>query len=99
MLDLRSYLDSLPEAVYRPNRPISTVHEVTALQHALEERGLYPIIHVPAPTLPDGRTSEIGLVTNLGASRELAAAALGIADHRNAAADYAARAGAGDGRL
>ena len=91
MLDLRSYLDTVPQAIYRPNRPISTVHELTALQHALEERALYPIIHVPAPLLANGRTSDFGLVTNLGASRELTALAIGIDDHRRAASQYAAR--------
>jgi len=95
VLDLRSYLDSVPEAVYRPNRPVSTVHEITALQHAFEERGRYPIIHVPAPILADGSTSELSLVTNLNASRTLTAAAVGIEDHRYAARATAERAGSG----
>jgi UbiD family decarboxylase len=95
VLDLRSYLDSVAEAVYRPNRPVSIVHEITALQHAFEERGRYPIIHVAAPSLADGTSSAFSLVTNLSASRELTAAAIGIDDHRFAARAAAERAGAG----
>ena len=95
VLDLRSYLDSVPQAIYRPDRPISTVHELTALQHALEERDLHPIIHVPKPLRADGSTSDFGLVTNLGASRELTAKAIGIDDHKRAASQYAARLKAG----
>ncbi len=95
MLDLRSYLDSVPEAVYRPDRPVSTVHEITALQEALGERSRYPIIHIEQPLLADGGGAEMSLVTNLNASRELTARAIGIADHRYAGAAFAGRIGAG----
>lgn len=89
VLDLRSYLDGVTDATYRPNRPVACRHEVTGLQHVLQERGLFPILHLNAPTLPDGRTSEISLVTNLTASRELMAAAVGLDDHRSVARVYA----------
>jgi 2,5-furandicarboxylate decarboxylase 1 len=94
-LDLRSFLDGVGDAIYRPNRPVSTVHEVTALQHALQERGRFPVIEIAAPLLNDGRTSDIPLVTNLSASRELTAAALGFPSHRQAAKSYADRAAKG----
>ncbi len=95
MLDLKSYLDSVPEAVYRPDRPVSTVHEVTALQEALGERSRYPIIHIEQPLLADGGGADMSLVTNLNASRELTARAIGIADHRYAGAAFAGRIGTG----
>lgn len=95
VLDLRSYLDGVADAVYRPDGPLSTVHEVTALQHALQERDLFPIIRVESPVLATGAVSEIELVTNLSASRALCAAAVGLEDHREAARTYAERSGAG----
>lgn len=95
MLDLRSYLDKTADAVYRPNRPVACAHEVTALQHVLQDRGQYPILYLSAPVLPDGRASDLPLVTNLTASRELMAAAVGLDDHRQAARLYAERTGAG----
>lgn len=91
MLDLRSYLASVPDAVLRPG-PLSVVHAITALQHALEARARHPIIHVERPLLADGRPSPIGVVCNLTASRSLAARALGLADHRESARTFATRA-------
>jgi UbiD family decarboxylase len=91
MTSLRAFLASVPEAVVRPREPLSVVHEITALQYALEERGVRPVVHVERPVLPDGRESPIGVVCNLTASRVLTARALDIDDHRTAARVFAER--------
>lgn len=90
MIDLRSFLQSALASIYRPREPLSVVRDITALQHALEEVGRFPIVQVDAPLLADGRRSAIGVVCNLTASRELTARALGFDDHRNAARSFAA---------
>lgn len=93
MTDLRSYLASISDAVLRPGS-LGVVHEITALQHALDARGRYPVIVVERPRLADGRTSALDVVCNLTASRVLVARALGIADHRRSARQLAERAAA-----
>jgi 2,5-furandicarboxylate decarboxylase 1 len=95
VLDLRGYLAGLGPALFEPVRPLSVVQEITALQHALGRAGRYPVIHVAHPRLADGSVSELGVVTNLCASRELMAHALGLSDHRDAARGFATRAAAG----
>jgi 4-hydroxy-3-polyprenylbenzoate decarboxylase len=95
VLDLRTYLSELGPALLEPDQPLSVVQEITALQHALGRAGRYPVIHVRHPRLADGSTSELGVVTNLCASRELMARALGLSDHRHAARGFALRAAAG----
>lgn len=79
--------------MFRPREPVPTVHGITALQYALEKRNRRPIVLVDRPVLGDGRVSRLPLVCNLTASRALAARALGINDHRTAAAIYAKRSG------
>ncbi|MDX2221915.1 MAG: UbiD family decarboxylase [Rhodospirillaceae bacterium] len=79
--------------MFRPANALSTVHEITALQYALEKQGRRPIVVVDAPVLPDGRRSDIPVVCNLTASRALVAKALGINDHRTAAPIYARKTG------
>jgi len=69
------------------------VHEITALQYALEKRGRRPIVVVEKPVLATGRTSDMPVVCNLTASRALVARALGINDHRSAAPIYAKKTG------
>jgi 2,5-furandicarboxylate decarboxylase 1 len=93
VLDLRTYLAAEKDAVFRPSRALATVHEITALQYALEKAGRRPIVVVDAPTLADGTASDIAVVTNLTASRALVAKALGINDHRSAAPIYAKKTG------
>ncbi len=93
-MDLRTYLEDVAEAVYRPAGPVSTVHEITALQYALEAEGRLPVIRIDEPVLSGGGVSAMPVVTNLTASRALTAQALGIADHRIAARAYAERTGA-----
>jgi 2,5-furandicarboxylate decarboxylase 1 len=95
MRDLRSFLEQSSAAVWRIDTPMSARHDLTALQHELDAAGRYPVLH--ATHVPDlaGRESSIGVVTNLTASRELTASALGIEDHRQTAAWFAARSAAG----
>lgn len=95
MADLRSFLDDNAGAIWDLPDGLPTRYELTALQHELDSRGLHPILRArrlagPAPTACD-----IGLVTNLTASRQLTAHALGLEDHRRAAAWFAARVRAG----
>jgi len=88
---LGAWLAALGNAVLRIDEPLAAAYEVTALQHALDAEGRYPPIWARRPCLPDGRISPFGLVTNLTASRELVCSALGLADHRKAAAWWAGR--------
>ena len=94
MLDLRSYLEQLRGALFRPPKPLSVVQEITALQHALSQRGRFPVIHVTEPLLADGSASRFDVVTNLCASRELMARTMGLTDHRDAARIFASRSAA-----
>ncbi|MCB2108349.1 MAG: UbiD family decarboxylase, partial [Rhodobacteraceae bacterium] len=79
--------------MFRPGKPLSTQHEITALQYALEKQGRRPIVVVDRPTLANGKPSAFPVVCNLTASRALVAKALGINDHRAAAAIYAKKTG------
>jgi 2,5-furandicarboxylate decarboxylase 1 len=95
MRDLRSFLQHNSTAIWRIDTPLSARHDLTAIQHELDASGRFPILH--ATRVPDlaGRNTSIGVVTNLTASRELTANALGIGDHRQTAAWFAARSAAG----
>lgn len=92
---LQTYLESVEPSILRIEEPISTAHEITAMQHALGRDGRYPILLATAPVNADGAKSDMPVVTNISASRELTAAALGIPDHRQTARHYAAKAAAG----
>ena len=81
-LDLNGYLSSVEESVLSVSAPTSIIHEITALQYALQEQHRYPIIRVERPVLASGQESEIPVVCNLTESRELTAAARGGSDHR-----------------
>lgn len=94
-LSLRDFLAAHAAETLRLAEPVSVVHAVTALQHALGAMGRLPIVVIDKPLLPDGRRSALPLVTNLGASRDLAARVLGFPSHREAARLYAARVAAG----
>ena len=85
MTDLRSYLNEIDNAIFRPDTPMSVVQEITALQHAMAARNANPAIFVRQPKLTDGTISDMPVLTNLFASRELAAKALGIDDLRESA--------------
>ncbi len=86
--DLRSFLAESRQPVCRIESPISVVHEITALHHASEETGGYPVFMVDRPRLEDGSESPLPLVTNLFASRVIVARYFGIGDHRNAAREF-----------
>ena len=91
-MDLHTYLDQHREAVLQLNEPLSVDQEITALQHALERRGLKPILRIENPRLADGTPSRFPVVTNLHASREITARALGVGDHRRFAETFQASA-------
>ncbi len=90
--DLRSFLEnwrtSHPDDFLDIEQPISTKHEVTALQYRLWEAGRHPLILAHQPIKCDGQPSPHRLITNLGASRDICAAALGISSPRKAALEY-----------
>ncbi len=88
---LSSWLESIGDRALRIDDPMAVEYEATALQHALDSQGRYPPIWVRSPRLPDGEISPFGLVTNLTASRAMVCAALGLDDHRKAAAWWAQR--------
>lgn len=94
---LRAFLDaaetSLPGTVWRVTEPLRVRHEITALQHGLERIGRRPVVIVENPVLDDGTTSAIPVVTNLMASRRLAAGVLGVSDHRQAARELSSLMG------
>jgi 2,5-furandicarboxylate decarboxylase 1 len=79
--------------VFRPDEPLSIVHDITALQYALEKAERRPIVVVQEPRRADGSISDIPVVTNLTGSRAVVARALGINDHQTAAPIYAQRTG------
>ena len=93
ILNLGSYLEAQSSAIFRPTGRLSTQYEITALQHALDQSGRYPIVLTEAPLLADGSISTIPVVNNLTASRAKVAEALDIQDHRDAAAHLAQRSG------
>jgi 2,5-furandicarboxylate decarboxylase 1 len=95
MRDLRSFLQQNAASVWRIDTALPGRHLLTALQHELDARGLFPVVHATQVADIAGRPSSIGVVTNLTASRELTAAALGIPDQRQTAAWFAARSAAG----
>lgn len=91
MKDLRTFLADHSTAVWELPGPVSPRHELTALQHALDTAQRYPILVARQLCSLDGRASSIPVVTNLTASRELTAHALGIPDHRQTAPWFAER--------
>lgn len=92
---LRGYLEYLEAhtegTVWRVREPLSVRYEVTALQQGLETVGRRPVVVVERPVMLDGAISPMPVVTNLQASRVLAAAVLGVTDHRQAAAQLVGR--------
>lgn len=92
--NLRTYLEQLekerPEVILRVQKPMKVAYEISALQRKLDALRKYPVIIVEHPILDNGEESAFPVVTNLTASRELCAEALGL-DHRRIAMDYAAK--------
>lgn len=95
MADLRSFLADNASAVWDLPDGLSSLHELTALQHELDVRGLYPVLRARRLADSAAASRHIGVVTNLTASRELTARALGLDDHRKAAPWFAARVRSG----
>ena len=91
MPDLRSFLADAAGAVWELPGRMALRHELTALQHALDARGEFPVLLARDVAALDGAASSIPVVTNLTASRALTARALGIPDHRQTARWFAGR--------
>ncbi|MBM4191806.1 MAG: UbiD family decarboxylase [Gammaproteobacteria bacterium] len=91
MKDLRTFLADQSAAVWELPGSVSLRYELTALQHALDTARRYPILVAHRVCSLDGQASLIPIVTNLTASRELTARALGIPDHRQTARWFAER--------
>ncbi len=91
MTDLRRFLEIHRDAVWELPGAVSPVHELTALQHALDAAGRAPVLLARDVTALDGRRSRFPVVTNLTASRELTARAVGLDDPRQAARFFATR--------
>jgi 2,5-furandicarboxylate decarboxylase 1 len=93
-MDLRTFLAGLGDNLLDIGEPVSVVHEMTALQHEFDRAGRFPVLRFSCPRLANGELSSIAVVNNLTASRVLTAAALGVADHRQCAAEFARRTAA-----
>jgi UbiD family decarboxylase len=91
MAGLRAFLREAAGGVRVVERPIGVRHEATALQHALGRLGLFPVLWLARPRLADGSVSTFTAVTNLTASRETTARALGLSHHTRAAEEIAER--------
>ena len=93
--DLRSFLAENEAATWRPQEALAVEHEITALQHAGDRSGSYPVIVVDKPKMPDGSISDIPVICNMTASRSLTAGVLGLSDHRHAASELYERISGG----
>jgi len=84
--DLRSYLVELekenPEVILRVQKPLRVAYEITALQRKLDSLRRYPVMIIERPILDNGEESQYPVLTNIAASRELSAKALGINPRR-----------------
>ena len=83
MRDLRSWIDGTPEVVRVPE-PVSVRHEVTAVQHAIENLSRAPLLF-EQPILLEGRISPMPVLTNVTARRDLLTRVLGLPERRTAA--------------
>jgi 2,5-furandicarboxylate decarboxylase 1 len=90
--DLRSFLaergETHPHDFLHIEQPISLKHELTELQYKLWQAGKHPVILAHQPIRTDGTISPFRLITNMGASRDVCAAALRISNGRRAAIEY-----------
>ncbi len=82
MKDLRSWIDDTEE-VLRISEPLSVRHEITAVQHALEDGSRAPLLF-ERPVLLDGRASTTPVLTNVTARRDLLTRVLGLPNRRTA---------------
>jgi len=95
--DLRYFLSwiekNFPDNFLRVTEPIMTEYEITALQYALANKGKHPVIYCEKPIKKDGSISDIPIVVNLTASREICCRLLGISDPKRAAIEYESKVG------
>ena len=89
--DMRTFLAAHGDALWELPAGLARRHELTALQHALDARGEFPILLARATRDASGAANPIPVVTNLTASRVLTARALGLDDHRKSAEWFARR--------
>lgn len=93
--DLRSFLKwlevELTESILRIKEPINARHEITALQYKLGAQGKYPVIYCEKPINLDGQISDIPIVVNLTACRDICCKLMGISSPQRAAIEYSAR--------
>lgn len=93
--DMRTFLAAHGDALWELPAGLARRHELTALQHALDARGEFPILLARATRDASGAANPIPVVTNLTASRVLTARALGLDDHRKSAEWFARRSAGG----
>jgi UbiD family decarboxylase len=82
-LSLRSFLEKLernhPEQMIRVSRPVDPArYEVTAVLKHLENRGKFPLVRFEHPQTLHGKPSPYPLLSNIYATRERCAVALGL---------------------
>jgi 2,5-furandicarboxylate decarboxylase 1 len=94
-MDLHTFLDAHRAVTWRLDAQVGARHELTALQHELDACGRYPILLATNVPAVRGGPACASVVTNLSASREVMARALGIPDHRTTARWFADRTGNG----
>ena len=84
--NLRTYLQDIekkhPEAILRIKEPLRVSYEITAVQRKLDQKRKYPLMIIEKPILDNGEESAFPVVTNLTASRDLCAKAIGINPQR-----------------
>ena len=81
--DLRSWIAETPELI-RIGEAVSVRHEITAVQHAIEDDSRAPLLF-QQPTLLNGRPSGVPVVTNVTARRDLLTRVLGLPERGTSA--------------
>ncbi len=89
MQNLRTFINEQDKNILRLSEPINLEYDITALQEVLDKQNRYPIILVEKPMSKNGEISNIPVVCNLTASRNIVSNALGVDDHTNFAEIYA----------
>ena len=87
-LDLRGFLERLekehPAEMIRVNRPVDPAQfEVSAVLKHLENRGKFPLVYFEQPKNLHGQVSKHPLLSNVFASRERCAVAMGLAPEQS----------------
>ena len=71
MRDLRSFLAEHADALWELPEAVSLRHELTALQHALDDRGEFPILMARNVQSLDGLPSRLGQAVRDGLATTL----------------------------